>query len=109
MAKNVHSGPISVNANTVTDQWQLMYTNIRGMKGKLTSLTALLEENKPNLFLITETQLRSNTGMNIPGYEFYGRKREGGFGGGVGILVRSDIRQYTFTHYSNRNLEILWV
>ena len=73
-------------------QWKLMYSNIRGLKGKLTSLRQILNENKPHLFLITETQMRTNTGINIEGYTFHGRKREGKIGGGVGILIRNDVR-----------------
>ena len=86
-----------------------MYTNIRGLKGKKTSLTAILQENDPHIFLLTETQLRSNTGITLKGYTFHGRKREGGVGGGVGICIRNDIRQNIATHTSDRNIEVLWI
>ena len=99
----------NVKLNTNTDKWQLIYTNIRGLKSKITSLTAILHEKNPQLFLVTETQLRSNTGINIPGYTFFGRKREKKNGGGVGILVRNDIRQQTAVHYPDHDLEIFWV
>ena len=80
--------------------------NVRGLKGKKASLTELANEKNPHLILITETQLRSNTGINIPGYTFYGRKREEKIGGGVGTLVRNDIRQNAASHTSERNIEI---
>ena len=92
-----------------------MYTNVRGLKGKITSLTSILNENSPQVFLLTETQLRSNTGINIPNYTFFGRKREGkvegggGVGGGVGILIRNDIKSYIATHTTHRNIEIIWI
>ena len=86
-----------------------MYTNIRGMKSKRNSLTETLHEHDPHLYLITETQLRSNVGMQIDGYTFYSRKREGKNGGGVGILVRNDVKNKTSPHISDRNLEIMWI
>ena len=86
-----------------------MYSNIRGLKGKKTSLIDILHENNPQLFLLTETQLRANTGIKIDGYTFYGRKREGKVGGGVAIFVRNDIRSNTAPHISDRNSEIMWV
>ena len=84
-------------------KWVIMYTNIRGIKGKLTSLRQILLENSPHVFLITETQMRSNTGISINGYTFFTRKREGKTGGGVGILVRNDIRSSIAAHPSARN------
>ena len=75
-----------------------MYANIRGIKGKIASLITVLDDIQPHVFLLTETQLRADTGINIPNYTFYGRKREGKVGGGVGILVRNDIKNYTATH-----------
>ena len=68
-----------------------MYANVRGLKGKIAGLNAVLDDMHPHIFLLTETQLRSNTGINIPNYTSYGRKREGKNGGGVGILVKDDI------------------
>ena len=85
-----------------------MYNNVRGLKSKITSLNEILQDNNPHLFLLTETQLRTNTGVQIEGYIFYGRKREGMIGGGVGILVRNDIKNNTAPHISSRNIEIMW-
>ena len=86
-----------------------MYANIRGLKGKKSSLSEILHENEPHIFLLTETQLRTNTGINFNNYIFFGRKREGKVGGGVGILVRNDIKRNVAPHTTERNLEIQWV
>ena len=86
-----------------------MYANVRGMKSKITSLTEILNEKKPHIFLLTETLLRTNTGIHVKNYTFYGRKREGKLGGGVGILVRNDLRLNTAPHISSRDIEIMWV
>ena len=85
-----------------------MYTNIRGFKGKKPSLTEILNENKPHLFFLTETQMRSDSNEQIDGYTFFGRKRNGGLGGGVAFLARNDIKSNLMTHYSERNIEIIW-
>ena len=68
-----------------------MYANIRGLKGKKTGLIEILQENQPHLFLLTETQLRSDISPKIANYVLYSKKREGKIGGGVAILVRVDI------------------
>ena len=85
-----------------------MYTNIRGLKGKKSSLIEILNDNKPHLFFLTETQMRSNSNEQIDGYTFFSRKREGKLGGGVAFLARNDIKNNLMTHFSERNLEILW-
>ena len=82
---------------------------IRGLKGKTIGLNAVLQDHTPQLFLLTETQLRSNIAPQIQGYTFYGKTREGKIGGGVGIYARHDIIPYLTCHISERNLEIIWV
>ena len=47
------------------EEWIIMYANIRGMKSKTTSLTEILEEKNPHIFLIAETLLRTNTGIHV--------------------------------------------
>lgn len=79
------------------------------MKGKKNSLIEILHDNKPQIFLLTETQLRSNAGMQIEGYKFFSRKREGKTGGGVGILVKDDIVDKVIPHISDRPIEIMWL
>ena len=86
-----------------------MYTNVRGIKGKKESLIEILNEYQPNVFLLTETLLRSNTGFNIDGYTFYGKARINSNGGGVGILVRNDIKNTTAPHITEREIEMLWL
>ena len=85
-----------------------MYANIRGLKGKKASLIEILNDNKPHLFFLTETQMRSNSNEQFDGYTFFGRKREGKLGGGVAFLARNDIKHNLMTHFSERNIEILW-
>lgn len=86
-----------------------MYSNVRGIKGKKESLIEIINEYKPQMFVITETLLKSNTGTKIDGYTFYGKAREGKNGGGVGVLVRNDINETTAPHITERNIEIIWI
>ena len=86
-----------------------MYANIRGLKGKISSLTEIIHEHDPHIFLLTETQLRSNTGINIKGYTLFSRIRTNAPGGGVAILVKNDILKYVAPHISDRDTELMWV
>ena len=70
---------------------------------------ALLHDTQPQLFLLTETQLRSDISPKIANYTLYGKKREGKIGGGVAILVRNVIVPNVTCHLSERNIEAIWV
>ena len=86
-----------------------MYSNIRGIKSKKNSLIEILDDCDPHILLLAETQLRSNVGMAINGYTFFGRKREAMNGGGVGILLRNDLLHRSAPHITDRNIEIMWI
>ena len=76
------------NKKTKREKFKFMYTNIRGMKGKVNGLTQVLHEHEPQIFLLTETQLKSNTGIKIKGYTVYSKVRTENSGGGVAILAQ---------------------
>ena len=86
-----------------------MYANVRGIKGKKTGITEILQQHEPHIFLIAETQLRSDMAEHFVGYTCFQRKREGKAGGGVGILVRNDFRCKVAPHISDRSIEIMWL
>ena len=86
-----------------------MYTNIRGIKGKQSSLTEHLHSENPEVFLLTETLLPLNINIHISGYTFFGRARQGKKGGGIGMLVRDDIKGSVIPHVSERNIEMMWL
>ena len=86
-----------------------MYANVRGLKGKKTCIKEILQQHEPHIFLITETQLRSNIVESFSGYSFFHKKREGKLGGGVGILVKNDFRHNIAPHISDRSIEIMWL
>ena len=97
------------NKTNTDDIWKIMYANVRGMKSKINSLIEVLQDHNPHVFLITETQLKSDTGIKVSGYTIYSRARPQGTGGGVAILVRNDIIQHTAPHISDRQIELIWV
>ena len=79
------------------------------MRGKKNSLLEILNTNQPHLFLLTETQKRSNINEKIGEYTFLSKVREDKNGGGVGILVRDDIKHSVSPHVPDRNIELIWV
>ena len=85
-----------------------MYANARGLQSKRCSLKDIMEERQPEIILLTETQLKSNTGVRFEGYTFFGKNRDDN-GGGVGIFVRNDIKGQCSPYYSDKELEILWI
>ena len=60
---------------------KIMYTNVRGLKGKISSVIEQLSSEKPHFFLLTETLLTTNTDLNIQGYTFFGKARNERSGG----------------------------
>ena len=86
-----------------------MYANVRGLKGKKTGISEIVQQHEPHIFLVAETQLRSDLTESFTGYTFFHRKREGKVGGGVGILVKNNFRHNIALHISDRPLEIMWL
>ena len=86
-----------------------MYCNIRGLKSKLTCISDIASEIAPEIFLIAETQLKNSVGVRLKGYTFFGRTRTEGNGGGVGILVKNEIKQRIAPHHSDKDIEIIWI
>ena len=94
--------------NGGNETWKILYTNIRGYKGKKNSLINILNDTQPHMFLLTETQMRANVNEKIGGYTLFSRTRKEKNGGGVAILVRDDIKNIVTPHIPNRNIELIW-
>ena len=91
------------------EKWLILYANVGGLKSKMSGVVEVLNDHDPHLFLMTETQLRSNTGTKINGYTLNSKAREEGPGGGVAILVRNDMLTNVAPHVSERNIEMVWI
>ena len=86
-----------------------MYANIRGLKGKRSSLIEHIDNEKPEIFVLTETLLQTNGDVGISGYTFFGRARCGKKGGGVGILIKNELRNIVTPFISERPIEMIWI
>ncbi len=86
--------------------------NVRGAKGKIKSLESLLTTEKIHIALITETLFKEKEGYNIKGYKWIGNNRSNKKGGGIGILISSQIAGCTSEANNieeNENLETKWI
>ena len=63
---------------------KIMYTNVCGFKGKCSSIIEQLSSEKPHFYLLTETMLTTDTDIQIQGYTFFGKARNGK---GCGVLL----------------------
>ena len=89
---------------------KIMYSNIRGYRSKRNSLIQILEEVKPDIVLLIETNLKGNTAINVPGYRAVCRNRKNFDGGGLAILVNNSIKQNIFIHkIEDNNVECIWI
>ena len=68
--------------------------NIRGLLNKQDHLKDLLRSCSPDVVLICESWLNSHTEslIDIPGYKLYNKNRIDRIGGGVGMLVKKELR-----------------
>ena len=73
------------------------------------SIIDTLGEMKPEIALFTETMLKGTSNFNIDGYTFCGRGREKKACGGVGILVKNDVKHVVTPHGSQRDIKLIWV
>ena len=86
--------------------------NINGVKGKIKSLESLLEAEKIQVALITETKLKEKQKINIKGYKWIGKNRKQKDGGGVGILITKNIEKHVLednTGEEYEDLESKWI
>ena len=68
---------------------RLLTINTRGIRSKLTSLTAALHTHSTHIAAITETHLNANNEVSVTGYQWIGKNRTDREGGGVGFLIRN--------------------
>ena len=89
--------------------WTIFYANARGISSKKTSIIDILGELEPQIALFAETMLSAQNGFKIEGYSFCGKTRPKKACGGVGILVRNDLKHLITPHETNGDLELMWV
>ena len=72
-------------------------------------MVEILHELKPQISFFAETQLSDNSGFKMDGYTFCGKSRLINKSGGVGILVRDDIKPLVTPHEPSQNIEMFWI
>ena len=88
-----------------TDNLNVIQINCRGIKSKLDDLEELLSQiNEPNLALLSETWLKDGEErfIDIKGYKYEGVVRKQKKGGGVGVLIKDNLK-YRVTTDLNAN------
>jgi exonuclease III len=90
---------------------KILTINIRGVKSKTNSLTSALHMHGTHIAGLTETHLTNNEALTIKGYQWIGKNRDNKPGGGLGFLVRNDIKHLVGTEDSSNNeeeIEMQW-
>ena len=87
---------------------KIIYTNINGIAGKISSLETVMKSEESDIALITETKGHP---PKMQGYEWFHRERMGKKGGGVAIAVKNDIARYTkrVTDIEDQDQEVIWI
>ena len=80
-----------------------------GINSKKASIVNVFSELSPDIGLVCETHLTSNTGVDIEGFSYFGKARLENKGGGVGIFVKNTRKPMVAPHQSSREIEIAWV
>ena len=72
--------------------FNFMHLTIRGLRSKIEELQFTLKERNIDICSLNETFLKSKIKVNIPGYHIVRKDYSTGKGGGVALLVKSDIK-----------------
>ena len=87
-----------------------MYSNIRGLSGKLSSLQIILGELEPDIVGLCETHMYSDRNISIDGCEFIRRPRQDKrCGVGIGFLVSDKVLRNITLHNKSDELELMWI
>ena len=89
------------------NQFRIVQFNIRGVRSKYHELLDICDKlNDPEVIVLCETWLKpSDPRPNIPGYSFSGCDRKNRKGGGIGILVKNNLKSRLFLEYETDSME----
>ena len=91
------------------NQIRILYANVNGARGKITSLQAAADSQKSHIVAIAETK---GNPPALEGYApWYHKPRPDRNGGGVAITVRNDLKCNTqiVDDLEDNNQEIIWI
>ena len=69
-----------------------MYANVRGLKSKLRDTKKILFDIKPDVAAFVETNLKTKEKIAVSGYTWVGKNRQHKEGGGVAILLKTQLK-----------------
>ena len=107
--------------NTVDKKVKIHHINCRGTLGKIEEIFQYMEENKPEILLITESKLDESildASCVPPGFKIIRKDRSEkfkqkynmtGLGGGIAILYKKEFNIEIFQKNKEDTEEILWV
>ena len=75
-----------------SDFLQILQYNVHGISGKRDDLCSLLNKCNIDIAVVCETWLKKNSSCKFTNYTFTGESRVNKSGGGVGFLVRDDLK-----------------
>ena len=84
-------------------QFRIVQFNIRGIRSKYHELLDIINKlNDPEVIVLCETWLKpSDPRPNIPGYAFSGCDRKNRKGGGIGVLVKNNLKSRVFLDFDS--------
>ena len=82
----------SLTTSFNSSKLKLAHISIRSCRNKEVEISLFLKENDIDILSLNETWLKSNFKLDIPNYTIARRDRLRRQGGGVAILVRTDIK-----------------
>ena len=85
---------ISILNKEIKNKLKIVQLNIRGIKGKYYDLIDLINKlNSPDIIILCETWLKSSDAHpQIAGYYYLGKNRQSRKGGGVGFLIKNNLK-----------------
>ena len=73
---------------------KFLYVNINGYKSNADSLQQLIEEQRADIVLLTETKVYAESAINIKGFQTFSAVRDKNKGGGLCVGIRHGLYQY---------------
>jgi hypothetical protein len=87
---------------------KFLYFNATSLSNKLNELVAIVELDKPDIILVSETWLDDKSNANINGYNQYRKDRAYGSGGGVCIYVSKKLNSRAVLGFEDIGGEHVW-
>jgi exonuclease III len=78
--------------------------NIRSLQNKFLAVASLLQNADPDIMVLTETKLKTETQVNFPGYNAFRTLPD--TKGGVVILIRQNINSRLHNIYGSSQLSV---